>query len=283
MRRYDLIAVLLMLVLAIGCGKGAQDAKKGKEAFRIPDSLLTPIEGYHLTVDEYHVVNGGIMASAQIELRYPASEIARAIAVQTFGYAKAGYEKATEEIGRPADGKLVLIGTADLDEYLLMTRKEWWYYGYVKGDTIIFEPFDIMMRRIVAKPGITNRIAQAAVNHRAGGRSPFWLKEAIATRVADEIEILKIQMPELQYAGANMNPSLEAIETAIAEGKDRVASRVAYYAACRMLDKLLTMHSMDNVLSFLDRLKEGSTLDEASTQAFGIGYGALIDKIRVDR
>lgn len=283
MRAYGSIAILLMLVLAIGCGKGSKDAKSDKEAFRVPDSLLAPIEGYHLTVDDYHVINGGVMANAQIELRYPASEIARFIAVKTFGLAKAGYEKVTKEIGRPAAGKIVLIGTVDLDEYLLMTRREWWYYGYVKGDTIIFEPFDIMIKREIAEVGITNRIAQAAINRRSGGNSPFWLKEALATRVAGEIEILKIQMPEFEYAGTNMNPSPEVIETAIADGRDRAESRISYYAACRMLDKLLTMHSMDNVLSFLDRLREGMTLDEASAQAFGIGYGALIDKIRVDR
>ena len=283
MRAYGSIAILLMLVLAIGCGKGSKDAKSDKEAFRVPDSLLAPIEGYHLTVDDYHVINGGVMANAQIELRYPASEIARFIAVKTFGLAKAGYEKVTKEIGRPAAGKIVLIGTVDLDEYLLMTRREWWYYGYVKGDTIIFEPFDIMIKREIAEVGITNRIAQAAVNRRSGGNSPFWLKEALATSVAGEVEILKIQMPEFEYAETNMNPSPEVIETAIADGRDRAESRISYYAAYRMLDKLLTMHSMDNVLSFLDRLREGMTLDEASAQAFGIGYGALIDKIRVDR
>ena len=177
----------------------------------------------------------------------------------------------------------MIVGTADLDEYLLMTRKEWWYYGYIKGDTIIFEPFDIMIKRHVAETGIANRIAQVAVDRRSGGRSPSWLKEAVATRVAGEVEILKIQMPELQYAGANMNPSPEAIEAAIVEGTDRSSSRVSYYAAYRMLDKLLATHSMDNVLSFFDRLKEGKTLEEASGEAFGVGYQALIDKIRVDR
>jgi hypothetical protein len=40
---------------------------------------------------------------------------------------------------------------------------------------------------------------------------------------------------------------------------------------------------MENVLSFLDRLREGKTLDEASRAAFGVDYGALIDEIRIDR
>jgi hypothetical protein len=40
---------------------------------------------------------------------------------------------------------------------------------------------------------------------------------------------------------------------------------------------------MANVLSFFDRLREGMTPDEASAEAFGIPYAALIDKIRIDR
>ena len=282
-RRFGIVAALLVIALAAGCGKSAKEHTQGKEAFRLPDSLLAPIAGYHLTVDTYHVTNGGVMANPQIELHYPSSEIARFVAVKTFGFAKNAYEKVTKEIGRPADGKLVIVGTADLDEYLLMTRKEWWYYGFVKGDTIIFEPLDIMLKRMIAEQAVTNRIAQAAVNKRSGGKSPFWLKEALASRIAGEIEILKIQVPEAEKDGRNMNPSPAAIESAIAAGKDREDSRVAYYAGCRMLDKLLTMHSMDNVLSFLDRLKEGKSLDEASTVAFGVSYDALIDKIRIDR
>ena len=223
------------------------------------------------------------MANAQIELRYPASEVARYVAVKTFGIAKTGYEKVTKEIGRPAEGKLVLIGTADLDEYLLMTRKEWWNYGFIKGDTIIFEPFDIMLKRMIAEQGVVNRIAQLAINRRSGGRSPFWLKEALASRVAGELEILKIQQPEFQYEGRNMNPAPEAIERVIAEGTNRGDSRIAYYSAYRMLENCLEDHSMEKVLSFLDRLGEGKSLDEASREAFGVDYGGLIESIRIDR
>jgi hypothetical protein len=283
MRKMSLAAALCALLVVFGCGKGAKDKKEGPEAFRVPDSLLAPIEGYHLTVDDYHVVNGGVMANAQIELRYPASDIARYLALRVFGFAKTGYETVTKEIGRPAAGKIVLMGTADLDEYLLMTRKEWWYYGFVKGDTIIFEPFDIMIKRMIGEQGITNRIAQVAINRRSGGASPFWLKEAIAARVAGEADILKIQQPEFQYEGRNMNPSPEAIERAISEGTNRGDSRIAYYSASRMLENLLATHSMEKVLAFLDRLGEGKTLDQASREAFGVDYGALIDGIRIDR
>ena len=283
MRKVNLIAALCALLVVFGCGKGAKDKKESQEAFRVPDSLLAPIEGYHLTVDDYHVVDGGVMANARIELRYPSSEIARYLAIRVFGFAKSGYEKVTKEIGRPAAGKIVIIGTNDLDEYLLMTRKEWWYYGFVKGDTIIFEPFDIMIKRHIGEQGIVNRIAQVGIDRRSGGACPWWLKEAIATRVADEAEIIRIQQPEFQYEGRNMNPTPEAIERAIAEGTNRGDSRIAYFSAYRMLENLLGTYSMENVLSFLDRLGEGKTLDQASREAFGIGYGALIDRIRIDR
>ncbi len=280
MRKIVLAASLAACALAFGCGK---EKEQDKEAFRIPDTLVSVLESYRLTVDEYHPVRGGVMANRQIELHYPAAEYMRFVAAKSFGYLKASYELVTSEIGRPSEGPLVVIGTADLDEYRLMTRKEWWYYGLVRGDTIVFEPFDTMIKRMIAEPSFTNRVAQVAINRRSGGRAPLWLKEAVATRVANEGEILKIQMPELEHEGRIMNPGPERIEQAIAEGTDRGESRVAYYAAYRMLEKLLASHSMDNVLSFFDRLREGKTLDEASTAAFGIPYAALIEKVRIDR
>jgi hypothetical protein len=279
MRKLFLAAAIAAAAFAAGCGK---DTKQDDASFRIPDSLLSEIESFRLTVDDYHVVKGGVMANAQIELRYPAAEASRFVAVKSFGFLKRAYEVVSKEIGRPAAGKLVVIGTADLDEYKLMTRKEWWYYGVVKGDTIIFEPLDIMIKRMIAEPGIANRVAQAAVNRRSGGRSPAWLREAVASRIANEAEILKIQMPEFEHEGRVMDPSPERIEEAIAEGAERGDSRVAYYAAYRMLENLLARHSMNNVLSFFDRLREGKTLDEASVGAFGVSYATLIDAIRVD-
>lgn len=279
MRRMLIAAAIAALALA-GCGK---EKKQDDASFRIPDSLLSELESFQLTVDDYHVVRGGVMANRQIELHYPAAEADRFIAAKSFGYLKRAYEAASREIGRPAADKLVAIGTADLDEYRLMTRREWWYYGVVTGDTIIFEPLDIMIKRSIAEQSIANRVAQAAINRRSGGRSPVWLREAVASRVANEEEILKIQMPEFEHEGRNMNPSPEKIEEAIAEGIDRGDSRIAYYAAYRMLENLLARHSMDNVLSFFDRLREGKALDEASAEAFGLPYAALIDRIRVDR
>jgi hypothetical protein len=283
MRTHNIIALLLILVLAVGCGKRAKEKGAGKEAFRVPDSLLSSINSYGLTVDDYHVIKGGVMANAQIEMRYPANEIARYVGVRAFGAAKAAYEKVSKEIGRPAETKLVLIGASDLDEYRLLTRKEWWYYGYVRGDTIYFEPFDILMKRNIAEMSITQRIAQAALNRRSDGKIPLWLKEAVASRIAGEKDILDLQMPEFQNEGRNMYPSPQEIESAIAAGTDRGDTRIAYHASYRMLEKLLATQSMDNVLSFLDRLKEGKTLDQSSQEAFGIGYDALLDKIRVDR
>ena len=136
------LVVLLAAALAIsaGCGDGKDDSSGDDGKFRVPDSLLSPIEAYGLIVDDYHPVNGGVMASADIELRYPPSEIARFIAVKSFGLILTGYRKVVNEIGRPVGGRAVIIGANDLEEYRVMTRKEWWDYAWVKGDTRYSEP-----------------------------------------------------------------------------------------------------------------------------------------------
>ena len=270
------------VALAAGCGKGSKNRAE-EEKLRVPDSLLAPIAGYHLTVDEYHPVRGGVMANGDIELRYPAMEADRYLAVRTFGYLMKGYERVAKEIGRPASGKIVVIGSKDLDEYRVVTRKEWWYYGAIDGDTIYFEPFDVMIKRHIADVGYTQRLAQAALNRRSGGRIPPWLREAVATRLAGEGAIIKMQSEEFRLAGQRLDFSPDEIDVAIAAGEDRYHSRVSYYGAYRMLENLLAFAGMNDVYLFVDKLGAGMSLDEASQAAFGMGYEALLDRVRVDR
>jgi len=270
------------VALAAGCGKGSKNRAE-EEKLRVPDSLLAPVAGYHLTVDEYHPVRGGVMANGDIELRYPAMEADRYLAVRTFGYLMEGYERVAKEIGRPASGKIVVIGSKDLDEYRVVTRKEWWYYGSIDGDTIYFEPFDVMIKRHIADVGYTQRLAQAALNRRSGGRIPPWLREAVATRLAGEGAIIKMQSEEFRLAGQRLDFSPDEIDVAIAAGEDRYRSRVSYYGAYRMLENLLAFAGMNDVYLFVDKLGAGMSLDEASQAAFGMSYEALLDRVRIDR
>jgi hypothetical protein len=283
-RRRGLVIGALIFAVAAGCGHGSKEkGKEAKKEFRIPDSLLAPMAGYHLTADSYDAVKGGVMANAQIELHYPPSPIARYLAVRSFGIAKKACETMAAEIGKPTSGKLVIIGAADLDEYRFLTRKEWWYYGYIRGDTIYFEPFDIMLKRTIADIGITQKIAQLALHHRSGGRIPLWLRESIASRIAGEKSILEMQAEEFRSQGWNTYPSPEEVEIALAEASDRGSTRIAFLAAQRMLERLLSISTMQSALAFLDRLAEGKTIDEASEEAFGMGYDALINRVRIDK
>jgi hypothetical protein len=271
------------MAASLHCEKGKKEKDDAaKEQFRIPDSLLAPIEGYHLVRDDYHPIRGGIMASRTIELHYPASQIARFLAIKAFGYAKAGWEKVNSEIGRPTEGKLYIIGTKDLDEYKFLTHKEWWYYGYIAGDSIYFEPFDIMIKRTIAEMGITQKIAQMALRRASGGKVPVWMREAVASMIAEEREILWAQSEEFRLGGWEIDISPDEIERSLVEASDRRMTRLAYYAGYRMLENLLERSSMDNVMIFVRMLGTGSTLDEASQQVFGMNYSALLDSVRID-
>lgn len=279
-----LICVITIIAI-VGCEKKADEGEEAdsSERFRVPDSLLAPIAGYNMTRDDYHPIKGGVMANKQIEMHYPAEEIARLIAVKTFGQAYEGYQKVLAEIGRPADGKLVLIGAKDLDEYRLLTRKEWWYYGYIAGDTIYYEPFDILLKRGISNVAIAQKIAQAALIKRSGGGMPLWMREAIASYVAGEGDIVKLYGKSLKLQKVDVRLSPEIIETSLAEATDRDMTRAAYYASFLMLENLLAFAALDDVLTFADGLREGVSLDEASRASFGMSYGALIDKVRIDR
>jgi hypothetical protein len=273
-------AFLVLIVIALGCGK---ESKEDKSEFRIPDSLLTSIDEYKLIRDDYHPVEGGVMASSQIELHYPASPIARYVASESFRFARSGYEKVEELFGKPAGVKLVLIGARDLDEYEFLTRKKWWYYGYIKGDTIYYEPLDILIKRSISEMAVAQKVAQALLLRYSSGRIPIWLREALASYLAKEKEVLRLQTHEFRAENANINPSMQELEESLVEAVDRKRTRIAFYAAYRMLENLLGFASMDDVVKFIDRLGGGSSLDDASREAFGMDYNALLDEIRVDR
>ncbi len=280
------IAVLIVAGLVLsGCGKD-KGKDEGSERFRIPDSLLAPIESYQLLVDDYHPISGGVMANKDIELHYPASDIARFIAVQTFGLALESFRTVTKEIARPTDGKIYIVGTKDLDEYMFVARKEWWYYGVIQGDTIYFEPFDIMMKRVdrdsdknIAQIGMVQKMAQMALRRLSGGNIPIWMREAVASYFAGESHILRAQAEQFRKQVIIFNPSQDELENYLLAAEDMVITRESFYYAYRMLENLLEFASIDDILSFVRMIGSGKTLDEASIEAFGVDYDGLIERI----
>ncbi len=281
MNRMIHIMVILLLVTA-GCGEEKQEDRDAEQAFRIPDSLLSPLDGYRLTRDDYHPVRGGIMESKEIVLHYPASEVARYVAVETFGAARDAYSLIKKEIGPPSDGRVVMIGAADLDEYRFLTRKEWWYYGVVRADTIYFEPLQVMLKRTILKMGITQKMAQMALEKRSGGRIPIWMKEGLASRIAGEWPVIEAQRAEFEDGVYDMTPSPERVVQILEEASDRPLTRIAFYCAYVMVNRLVGEFGMDSIMNFIDLLAEGGSYDEASGEAFGVTYSSLIDRIRLD-
>jgi len=257
------------------------------EEFRVPDSLLSPIEAYNLTVDEYHPVNGGLMANADIELHYPSHEVARFIAARFFGEILNGYRLVSRDIGKPVDGKVVIIGAADFPEYAVVTRKEWWYYAWIKGDTIYSEPLNVLLKRwdpiterTLADIGITQRMAQMALDGLSRGRIPIWMKEAAASYVAGERPILRMQINQFENQLQGFSPSLDELESDIQVGDDMEKSRLAYFFVYRMFENLLEKFEFANVTGFARRLGERASLDEASMEEFGMSYGEMITAVR---
>lgn len=276
------LTLLIIVFIVMGCGEGKKEENATQTDFRIPDSLLSPLDGYKLTRDDYHPVNGGIMESAEIILHYPSSEVARYVAVETFGAAREAYNLIQENIGPLADGKIVLIGAEDLDEYRFLTRKEWWYYGVVRGDTIYFEPFDIMLKRTILKAGVTQKMAQMALEKRSGGSVPLWMKEGIASRIADEWPIIRTQMAEFRDGIYETELSPERIEEVLEAADDRPLTRIAFYCSYVMVNRLVQEFDMERILTFLDLLAGGRSKDEASMEVFGVDYASLLDRIRLD-
>ncbi len=288
--RFLVVSAFLLLALAAsGCG-GDSGSKDSDKDFRVPDSLLAPLEGFGITIDEYHPVKGGVIANKDIAVHYPSSGIAEYIATNTFTHAFNGYRAVVKAIGRPAEGQIVVIGAKDMDEYKYLTRKDWWYYGSIQGDTLYFEPFNVMLKRYdpltkrtLLEIGLTQRFGQMALNTLSGGRLPIWLRESIASFVANEKPVLEVQAIEFKTEMVGFTPSLEEIETYLSEAEDRGSTRVAYYISHLMLENLFASFTLDEIVTFARRLGEGQSLDQASGEVFGMDYSALVEKASLKR
>lgn len=279
---------LLAAILVNGCG-GDSKKESSKGDFRVPDSLLAPIEGYGITVDEYHPVKGGVIANKDIELHYPPSDIAKYISTNNFGYAYEAFQEVAKHIGRPADGQVVIIGSKDLAEFKYLTRKEWWYYGVNQGDTLYFMPFNVMMkrydiftRRSLSQIGLIQKLAQMALDRKSGGKIPVWLREGIASFVANEKSILQMQAIEFEVEMLGFNPSVEDLNGYLDKAEDRAFVRVSYFIAYTMLERLMESFTLREIVSFVGELGEGKSLDQASGEVFGMDYASMTEKIMLE-
>jgi hypothetical protein len=181
---------------------------------------------------------------------------------------------------------VVCIGSNDLDEYKFLHKKEWWYYGVIKGDTIYFAPYKIMLKRFdkeseqtVAEIAFRQRMAQMALRERSGGRIPMWMREAIASYVAGEKEVIKAGAAQWREEFEGFKATEDELNNYLEVADGLALTRVSFYIALQMLENLLEISSMEEILSFLDLLKEGKTFDQASQSVFGMDYRTLIERI----
>lgn len=285
-----ILAALLVTVFIIGglsCGE-KQDEKtaESEKDFRIPDSLLSPKDRFNLVVDDYHPVKGGVIGNEEIEVHYPPTEIYDFLSRRVFGIAFDSYNEVKELIGPPSADKVVCVGAKDLDEYKFLHKKEWWYYGTIKGDTIYFEPYQLMLKRhdrvsgqSVAQIAFRQKLAQMALRKRSGGKIPIWMREGMASHIAEENAVVKAGAAQWRDEFSNFRATEAELNSYLEVAEGMALTRVAFYIALQMFENLLGISSMEEILSFLDELDDGKTLDEASESVFGLDYAALIEEI----
>ncbi len=287
LRKITILVLAIIMIIGTGCDKESdKSGKKSEESFRVPDSLITPKDRFQLVLDEYHPIKGGVIANKDISLHYPASQIYDFISGKMFSIAFDSYNLIEEKIGRPAQGKIVCIGAKDMDEHKFLTRKEWWYYGVVRGDTIYFEPYQIMLKRgdrvsgqTIAQIAFIQKIAQMALREKSGDKIPRWLRESTASYFAREGAVLKEQAAQFREDYIDFKPTVDELNSYLEIAQEMALTRVSFYIAYQMFENLLDLFSIEEILIFTEKLGEGSSLDEGAIEVFGIDYKTLIKKI----
>lgn len=293
----SIISIFLVtgLVLAQGCGKKEKNLPKqprrskvagetagGKKADpmqylpgAIVDTLRAKKRVFGVTKDEYFEDRGGVIGNDRFVVHYPPGKVTITHAMYLLEEAEFARRRFMRELGDIPVHKLHLVTASDLDHYRSRTGRDWWYYAEIKPDTIIFSPVYILRQRGIGTIAITHEICQWAIMTLSSGRAPRWLEEGLSSYLSEEKVVLVNQLGEFKQMKLKMTPA--EVEKVLLDEKDKAQSRIAYYNAFKMTEKLADKFGARKLYAFAVELGNGSDEESAAKKIFGVSYSALLD------
>lgn len=251
--------------------------------YDLPEIEKENLAKLKLLVDTFDTENGGLMRDERFEIRYPFTKAGKIVGLALFELTRPAYEVVSERLGLEPDELVVLRGAVTLDEYRLVTRKEWWDYGDVDGYTITFEPIQILFQRGIAQIAVTHEYAKLLMLQQAGDELPLWMLEGFASLAAEEGRILKNQVEVRTQVEDDLQPVMtpSEVETTLAEVFEMNACRLAYYNAFLMARKIQERYGWEHVALIFPELRETGSIEATAQNLFGMSYQELLDEVAV--
>jgi hypothetical protein len=239
------------------------------------DTLREKRRKYNITRDDYWKNKGGVIANDYFEIWYPPGKVTITHAVYLLEQASLAKRHFFSLFGTVPKGPVILVTPADLTTYKKRTGREWWYYSAIKGDTLIFEPIYVLVKRGLGPLAVSHEYYQWAIRRISHGNAPRWLEEGMASYMSNEEEILRSQLQEFKNLPLAMTP--ETVEKTLVFEKQRETSRIAYYNAFKMVDTMVTEFGQKQVVDFILKLGEEGNVDKACSTVFHMPYKKVLN------
>lgn len=284
--------VLAVVALVSGCGADEEKSQPAPPVQKLPadthpksnpfggltpsviDTLRAKKRIYHVTRDEYWDDRGGVLGNDYFDVWYPAGRVTVTHGMLLLEEAMIARANFQMTFGKAPEDKLNLVMAADMTNYLLRAEREWWYYSVVKEDTLVFQPVYVLVKRGLGAIAISHEYSQWAVRKLSLGKAPRWLEEGMASLMSGEKNVLIDQLWEFDERSWKQTP--DEIETILVSEKERQPTRIAYYHAFKMAEKLQATFGRDALAAFILKLGEAPDRDSASREVFNKSYKELL-------
>lgn len=238
------------------------------------DTLRAMKARFSITREEYWDAKGGVLGNEYLELWYPPGSVTVTFGMHAFSFIDFARKKTRDVFGRVPEDRLTVKCTSSMTAYQDETGREWWHYSRIKDDEITYQPISILYQRELTAIAVPHEYYEWSVGKLSANRAPRWLEEGLASVLADEGKLLANQLTEFSDKPAKMD--FKAIESALKDEKDRPETRIAFYNAHRMVEKLITDHGRDKIVQAVFLMGEGDGVEQAFEKVYQRPYKDVI-------
>ena len=186
----------------------------------------------------------------------------------------------SEHLGMDAVPKLSIFGADDIEHWRRVSGRDFWVTHLTDGPSILVQPVSTLFRRTLAGHVAYAAVAEALLDTKTHGRIPRWLRDGIASYLADEgFEHLSF-MVEFRARDVPVLMTPAEVERHLFPLVDRQQGRIARYNAFLMVWTLSERYGWSKVQGLLDAVAAGEEFEDAVETIYGVDdeeWLALLD------
>jgi hypothetical protein len=283
-----LLAAVVLASLLAACERDGGDRLKGMPEVTPPenmadvrnfsraelDTLRAMKNRNHVTRDEYWDDRGGVLANEWLEVWYPPGKLTVSHGMFVLNSIMQCHPVVEDLFGGVPLGRLTVVCTQTMEAYKEFTGHDWWHYSYIESDRIIYQPIHVLAARGLLDIAVPREFYEWAVMRIGGPNTPQWVRNGLASRLAEEGAILADNLSE--FPDEEVKRPDGEIESALTDRDNKMLTRLAFYDAYRMVQRLDLEQGREKLAAMVVALGEGKNLDEASQSAYGMSYEELL-------